>query len=207
MLLAGVTLVLGVALGYARGGRLGRLESARLRGLWALGIAVGCQASLLALGALEASVEAARLTLLLGSLVAVLAFVWANRALPGMWLVLVGFALNAAVIVPNGAMPVSPEAIAYLGGDEAIEAGKHQLLEDGDALPWLADVIPIPVVRIVVSVGDIVLALGVGVLMHRLMRGPIGRHAAAFGERPGSGRRTSGARPVPPSPGSPRASG
>jgi hypothetical protein len=40
----------------------------------------------------------------------VLAFVWANRLLPGMALVFLGFAANAAVITANGAMPVDEAA-------------------------------------------------------------------------------------------------
>lgn len=38
-------------------------------------------------------------------------------------------------------------------------------------LGWLADVVPVPPLRTVVSVGDLLLALGVAVLVAALMRG------------------------------------
>lgn len=181
MLLAAVTLVIGAVAGYARGGHLERVAAARLRAVWAVGAAIVAQLALVALSAAGATGDLPRRLLLAASLLAVLAFVWANRELPGGWLVLAGFALNAAVILPNGAMPVSPEALAALGGPDAVDPSKHQLLQDHHHLPWLADIIPVPVLRIVISVGDIVLALGAGLLLHRLMLGPRGRHAAPYG--------------------------
>lgn len=176
MLLALATLIPAVLVGYARGGRLRRLTEVRLAWLPAIGVAVAAQAGLGLVGVVDGPVETLGRALLTVSLAAVLAFVWANRRLPGMWLVAAGFALNAAVILPNGAMPVSPEAVAALGGDAAVDAGKHRLLSEGDVFPWLADIIPIPGLRIVVSVGDVVLALGVAILVARLMRG-LPRHA------------------------------
>lgn len=190
MLLVIPTLVLGAVSGYARGGRLGRVASARLRGTWAVWIAVAAQLALILASEVGGAGDLARRSLLAGSLVAVLAFGWANRSLPGVWLAIVGIALNAAVILPNGAMPVSAGAIAALGGEETIEVAKHQLLEDHHHLPWLADIIPVPVLRTVISVGDIALALGAGLLLHRLMLGPRGRHAAPYGVRAGSGAST-----------------
>ena len=181
MLLAAATLVPAVLIGYARGGRLHHLAEVRLAWLPAIGVAVAAQAGLAALAALGGPVDTVGRALLVASLAAVLAFVWANRHLPAMWLVAAGFALNAAVILPNGAMPVSPEAIAALGGDAVIDPGKHRLLSSDDVLPWLADVIPVPGLRIVVSVGDIALALGVAALVERLMRGQP-RHPRADGE-------------------------
>ena len=181
MLLALATLVPAVLVGYLRGGRLRRLTEVRLAGLPVIGVAVAAQAALALLSVVDGPVETVGRGLLAASLAAVLAFVWINRRLPGMWLVAIGFLLNAAVILPNGAMPVSPEAIAALGGDGAIDEGKHRLLTDGDVLPWLADVIPVPGLRIIVSVGDILLALGVAVLVARLMRG-LPRHARSARE-------------------------
>jgi hypothetical protein len=189
MLLSGVTLLVGVLLGYLGGGRLERVGTVRLRLPWLLGAALAAQVALAVLAASGAGARPLARGLLAVSLVAVIGFVWANRDLPGMWLALAGVAANAAVIGANGAMPVSREAIAYLGGEAAVDPGKHRLLEDGDALWWLADVIPVPGLRIVVSVGDIVLAAGVGIFVNRVMRGPVGRHAAPYGNGPTSDNR------------------
>ncbi len=187
MLLALVTVGTAIAIGYARGGRLRNLSDIRLRGVWTLVVAVTAQVGIVALRLWEDASPALGRGLLMVSLVAVAGFVLANHRLPGMWLALIGFALNAAVIVPNGAMPVSAEAIAFLEGEEAIEPGKHRILEESDVLPWLADVIPVPGLRVVVSVGDIALALGIAVLVNRAMFGPIGRHSAAYVMREASG--------------------
>ncbi|MDP9405291.1 MAG: DUF5317 domain-containing protein, partial [Actinomycetota bacterium] len=86
-------------------------------------------------------------------------------------LVVVGAALNAVVIFANGAMPVSREALlAVARHPYEFAPGKHRLLEPGDPLPWLADVVPLPLLRTVVSVGDVVLAAGIALLVTNLMR-------------------------------------
>jgi hypothetical protein len=99
-------------------------------------------------------------------------------------------------------MPVSPAALEALTGEPTTFApGKHRLLESGDALPWLADVIPLPLLRTVVSVGDIILAAGVGILVVTSMRPRRGNHApvgaAEVADAPPSraARRRPGSRP------------
>lgn len=190
MLLSLVTLAIAVPVGYFRGGRLGRMGDVHVRALWALAVALAAQIGLSAVPP-DAPGTTVR-GLLAGSLAAVLVFVWANRRLPGMWLVLAGFALNAAVILPNGAMPVAPEAIEFLGGDASIGQGKHRLLTEGDVLWWLGDVIPVPALRIIVSPGDVLLAVGVALFVNRAMQGPRGRHAAPYGTTAGEAREGEG---------------
>jgi hypothetical protein len=119
--------------------------------------------------------------------VLLLTFIAANRYLPGMVLVLLGFGLNALVIIANGGMPVSPDALVAVGGSPTVDPGKHQLLTDGSSLAFLADVIPVRVLSTVVSIGDIILAAGVGILVVGLMR--------RFPPSPGRRLRP---RPVPP---------
>jgi hypothetical protein len=171
MVLVAVTVLGALAVGYLRGGQLRNLGTVRLRRGWLVLASVGIQGLLAAFVALGGPGEALSRPLLLASQVALLAFVWCNRLLPGMTLVFVGFAANAAVITANGAMPVDPDALAMVGGGSAvIEPGKHRLLTEGDSLVWLADILPIPLLRTVISAGDIVLAAGVGILVVNLMR-------------------------------------
>jgi hypothetical protein len=100
----------------------------------------------------------------------VLGWVVANWHLPGMRLVTIGLGLNALVIGANGAMPVDPDAILALGIDGAtVPPGKHTLLDDQTRLPWLADIWPLPPLRSIISVGDVVLAAGLIPLTHALM--------------------------------------
>jgi hypothetical protein len=180
MVLVALTVAVSVVVGWVRGGRLRNLAHARLRAAWLVVAAVGLQGVLAAVSAARGPVDVVGLPLLVASQIALLGFVFANRVLPGMTLVLLGFAMNAAVIIPNGAMPVSPAALEAITGEPTtFEPGKHRVLTDGDVLPWLADIIPLPLLRTVVSVGDIVLAAGVGIVVVDLMRRhrPRGAHA------------------------------
>lgn len=170
MTLIVVTLVVAVVAGWARGGRVRHLALVRLRHPWFVALALAAQLATAAVGAVAGGVGA----LLPGSsLLAVSAFLAANRRLPGVPLVATGFALNAAVILANGAMPVSPSALRRAGGTAGpLTPGRHRLLAPGDRLPLLADVIPVPLLGIVVSAGDVLLAAGVALLVTTLMRAP-----------------------------------
>jgi hypothetical protein len=117
-------------------------------------------------------------------------FVAFNRRLVGVPLVALGFALNALVIVANGAMPVSHLAARHAGveidpvlsGDDA----RHELLTGQTRLRFLADVISVPLpgaLRIgsnVVSVGDVVLAAGIGQLVTAGMVGAAARRRTVW---------------------------
>lgn len=111
------------------------------------------------------------LIVLLATQMAVAVFFGLNWKLPGMALAATGFVLNVLVIGPNGAMPVSAKAVEVAGGErpnQVEEFGiKHERLDEETVLPWLADVIPVPGTGIIVSVGDIVLAAGIGWLVYR----------------------------------------
>lgn len=164
--------VVAVALvtGWARGGRLRNLGHVTLRSSWLVLVGFGAQVLLGLLTDRAGPEGVAGLPLLVVSQAALLAFLWRNRLQPGLPLVFLGFLLNAVVILANGAMPVSPAALeAVAGRPVALVPGKHDLLRPGDPLPWLADVLPLPLLRMVVSVGDVVLAAGVGVLVVHLM--------------------------------------
>lgn len=164
--------VLGAALiGYARGGRLANLGHVELRHGWLVFASVLAQVVLAAVTAMDGPAATVSAPLLLASHAALLAFVVSNRLLPGMLLIFAGFAMNASVITANGAMPVARHALLAVSGGTAttITPGKHRLLVDGDLLTPLADIFAIPVLRTVVSAGDIVLAAGVGILVVNLM--------------------------------------
>jgi hypothetical protein len=167
-----VSIALAVAASYARGGRLHRIADAPLRWSWLLFLGVVLQV-VVDLGAARGFLPDAGWSsylLLLTSQLVVLGWVVANWHLPGMRLVTIGLALNALVISANGAMPVDPDAIRALGIDGAtVPPGKHTLLDDQTRLPWLADIWPLPPLRSIISVGDVVLAAGLIPLTHALM--------------------------------------
>ena len=150
-----------------RGGSIDGLAATRLRWTWllALGLAVQLGAQLWSPSWLDGSL--ALLVLVLSNL-AVVTFIAGNRRLPGLLLADVGIALNVVVIVANGAMPVSADAarLAGVAGMPANAALKHEPMNGATALPWLADVIPEPGLREVLSVGDVLLAAGIARLVY-----------------------------------------
>lgn len=174
MPLALATLVLAVAVSLLRGGRLGRLAAAQLRWNWLLFAGVGIQVVVdvaAGRGIVSGAVTYVGIAL---SQAAVLAWVLANRRRPGVALIGLGLLLNVVVIGANGAMPVDP-GVAPEGAALDVAPGKHEFLTEDTRLPWLADVIPVAPIRTIVSVGDIVLALGVAVLVHHLMTRTVNR--------------------------------
>ncbi|MPZ73211.1 MAG: hypothetical protein GEU74_08265 [Nitriliruptorales bacterium] len=167
MVLIVVTVAAGVIAGWVRGGRVRHIASASIRG-GALVVAAALAQAVHAV-APQPQVAVAMTGL---SQVALLAFLWLNRFAAGALLVAMGSSLNAAVILANGAMPVSRDAIIAVSRRPYEVMGRHRLLQPGDAFPWLADVTGLPLLRTVVSVGDVVLAAGAGMLVMWLMRPP-----------------------------------
>lgn len=170
MPLALVTVGIAVILSLLRGGSLRRLSDGRLRWTWLLFVGVALQVTVDAAAGRELVGGGVAYAGVAASQIAVLVWVLANRWRPGMALVGLGLILNAVVIGANGAMPVDPEAMRHLGVEGlGVAPGKHELLTAGTRLPWLADIVPIAPIRTIVSVGDLVLALGVALLVHHLM--------------------------------------
>ena len=167
MVLIVVTVVLGVVSGLLRDGSLRNVTGWSIR---AGGLAVAAAVAQAIHAFAPAPAVAVTTTVI--SQAALLAFLWCNRYVAGAFLIAAGSTANAAVIVANGAMPVSREAILAVARHPYEVMGRHRLLEPGDALPWLADVIGLPVLRTVVSVGDVLLAAGVGLLVSALLQPP-----------------------------------
>lgn len=174
MLFPLITLGLAVAVSLARGGRLANAAEADLRWLMLLPIGVALQALLDGMAARDAISGATVVALLLVSEALVLAFCIVNWYRSGMTLVGVGFLLNATVIVANRGMPVSSDALTRLGADPATiqVVGKHRLLTEATRLPALADIIPIPPLPMILSVGDLVLVAGIFFLTHDVLTSP-----------------------------------
>ncbi|MQA99877.1 MAG: hypothetical protein GEU78_06230 [Actinobacteria bacterium] len=107
------------------------------------------------------------LAVILATNVLVAAFLAFNRRLPGMVLAAVGTMLNVLVIAVNGAMPVALGAAQIAGAGVRDLGIKHEILDAETRLPWLGDVIPVPGLRVLISVGDVLLAIGIAWLVYR----------------------------------------
>lgn len=159
-------IALAVVLGYVFGGRLSHLERLPLR-WWGLAVG-GLGLQLLPLPEGGAGTDLlVRTGVLALSYTFLLVFAVANVRLPGMPLIMLGLACNGLVIVANGGMPVSREALADSGQASVIPvlvdegADKHHLMTDDDVLTFLADVIAVPgPIHQVMSVGDVFVYVG-----------------------------------------------
>lgn len=157
-----IGVVLSVGLALLRGGRFSTAADNDLHWLPVLVAGLLFQTLLDALAARGLVGDAGTVALLLVSEAAVLGFCIRNWYRDGMGLIGLGFSLNVLVILANGGMPVGQDAIRAMGGDPAgaVLAGKHHLATAATTFPWLADVIPLPPINLIVSVGDFVLVAG-----------------------------------------------
>jgi hypothetical protein len=176
--------------GVARGGSMHNLAQLELAAWPLVFVAVAAQAAGAFAGALGAAHAGTWYVLgMVASAALIVVFVARNRALPGMALVAAGFLLNALVVTLNGAMPVAQEAADRVGistvGLYRHHDAKHELIDDQTVLSPLADVIPVPLPgplergSNVISVGDVVLAAGIGVLVVNAMVAVRRRHVPA----------------------------
>lgn len=193
MALIALVLTAAVAVGRAAGGEWG-LRQPKMRGWPLLLAALLVQGAAALLGA-----TGYRVGLALSAVLAGVYLAW-NRRHPGVVLLALGLLLNVVVVAANGAMPVSTYATARAGLEigTAVPPGdpRHVLAGPDTWLGFLGDVVPIalPPRREVVSVGDCLLAAGLGLLVTRTLR-PRRVRRAAFGRR--AGRPAAAAPPLP----------
>lgn len=167
MLVVLIVAGLAVAIAVVRGGSLEALAATRFRWTSLLVTALIVQVVFDIWSPAGVS-ESSALALLLTTNLGVVAFLVLNRSLPGMLAAGVGLALNVVVIAANGGMPVSQQAVRAAGVEaEGGELGlKHEVIDDDTKLRPLADVIVVPLVNEVLSVGDLVLAAGIAHLVY-----------------------------------------
>lgn len=167
---------IGVAAGYVIGGRLDNLSRLRFRWPWLVVAALVIRAAIL-LTPLR-RVDGVQY-LYLAALTALVAWtLWQIELVRGIWLIAMGSALNLVVIATNGArMPVAPELAGSLV--HSGQVGQYTLMSAETNLNWLADwiALPGPIGRWLpeaYSPGDVVVALGIGVVIALAMRSQTG---------------------------------
>ena len=110
-----------------------------------------------------------------GSTALVAAAVTANLRIPGMAVVALGAASNLLAIVANGGyMPASAAAMASLGKTPKPGYSNSSFVAD-PVLPWLTDIFALPgwlPYANVFSIGDVLIAAGVVIVMVVAMRSP-----------------------------------
>jgi uncharacterized protein DUF5317 len=156
------TLVLACGLGLLVGGRPSALASLKVR--WTPAALIG-----LALQLAPFPGDTLPLVMLFVSFVFLTAFAVVNlRAkVSGFVLILIGVLMNFTVIAVNQGMPVARDALVASHQQETLPillerpGAKHHLAGSGDRLMFLADVIPLPPLEQVVSLGDVLAYTGV----------------------------------------------
>ena len=164
--------VIGLVAGFLAGGRISAIGEIRFR--WApLGVAGFLAQVLLFSDAVAARVGDLGPALYVGSTLVVVVAVLRNVAIPGIPLVALGAISNLVAIVANGGyMPASPAALAALGkGAPTIYSNSAVVSQP--ALAALTDVFALPSwlpFHNIFSVGDVVLAIGVVIVIWAAMR-------------------------------------
>jgi hypothetical protein len=180
MTLFAFALALGVVLGYILHGRLSNLAQIRLRWWGIIPAALVLQLGPLPQGG---GTDLLIRTIILSlSYAMIVVFTLVNLRVPGMVLIMVGVIANFAVIAANGGMPVGAEALRDSGQSvvltemrESVPA-THHLVTEEDSLTFLGDVIgvPPPIGR-AISIGDIIVCLGLIWFIASSMRAPSAR--------------------------------
>jgi hypothetical protein len=169
-----------------RGQIAGQLAAIPLSSAWLALLAVGLQIPLLrAPFGLPEQVGVQQILFLLSYLL-LLAFVWRNRRLPGIWIAGLGVLCNLLVILANGGfMPVTPETLVKINPGSSLNQwpigfhygySKDVILLRGDTILWvLSDMLVLPRPfpwPTAFSLGDLLLAVGIVVLLQGPVRLP-----------------------------------
>lgn len=168
---------LGLVIGFLARGSFKGLKDIQLRMVWVLFASL----VIALLPLFSDSINKHRRGLLLIANAGVLLFLVVNiltsrgETRAGFLAITLGWALNFIVITANGAMPLSRWAYAASGQTARITEGSggfYRIVVGGPktTLFWLGDVIPIRPFRQVVSIGDIVLFLGIALVIAAAMR-------------------------------------
>ena len=191
-------IALALVTGALAGGGLPRLADLRLRWIWVLGLAIAFRLAAVLLGQQPIAEQVPVAWGFLAAYLLLFLFLGANWTVPGLQVAAVGIGLNTlAVILNGGQMPIWAGAYAAAGfPPEAIGNDPfHFLISSGTVAEFVSrggifgDVVPlpIPVIRDVVSIGDILLALGIfWAIVYSMIRpeAPV-RRSITFATRPG----------------------
>lgn len=152
-----VAIVVGVLAGLAVGGRLANLARLQFHWPWLVPLAVIAREVILITPLNR--VEGAQYLYLVALLALVGWTVWNLDRVPVVWIVTAGAVLNVIVIgVNSGRMPVAPQLAGPLAGRGVI--GQYVLMSSSTQLNALGDWIPMLGAPSAVSIGDLLIAVG-----------------------------------------------
>lgn len=159
----------GLIFGLLRRGRLTSIARTRIRHPEFLAVAIGCSLFV------DYSDSGPSGVIALVGLVGGLAFAVVNWHLAGMTVVTIGIAANLLPVFLNGHMPVRPESLVeaeMVTVDELPRVtlnGARELSDDSTRLSFLGDTFPVRWTNQVVSVGDLIMMVGLADVVANLM--------------------------------------
>lgn len=179
----GVIVALGLLLAVISvplaGGHLTRAADLHFRAPWVIGLALLIH--VLILGLVPAG-GMARPALNVGTFLLALGFLVLNRHIRGLRLLMLGAVLNAFVIGLNGGvMPANRTALRAAGIDPASIESANSAPRSGAHLAFLGDVFAVPEplpLHNVFSVGDVLIVLGAGAILHVASESRLTRRSA-----------------------------
>jgi hypothetical protein len=173
-LLFAIAAVLGIVLALLAGGSLKSLGRVRIRGEAFLLVALVLIVGIPVVGRTWSQFSQPVFWAWIASFVALAALAALNLSTPGFAAILLGVLLNLSVILVNAGMPVSFGGMVEAGYAGAAPAeylgpfGLHHLAAWGTSLLLVADVAPVQgpfILRTIVSMGDVLLVVGVVVFI------------------------------------------
>jgi DHA3 family macrolide efflux protein-like MFS transporter len=190
-------IVLALVIGALAGGAFPRLAELKLRWTWLLLVALGLR---LLVGVSQETGIGSDIPTGWAYMLAyafIFAWLWGNWRVPGLQIASVGIAANMmAVLINGGMMPIWSAAFFSAGFTEAdiLNDPFHFLLRTDTVAGFVAsgglfgDVIPLPIpyIRDVVSIGDVLLALGIfwAIVYSMTRAGAPTRGTLALGQSP-----------------------
>jgi hypothetical protein len=181
-----LSIAMALVWGLVRGGQFAQFKTLNLQSVWLVLSAFMAQLVLIYTPVVREASNELRLLVLAGSYLLLALFVWRNHRLPGMWLVAAGLGANALVILANGGyMPVTYAALVEAGKAHLVSTStpgalvfgsKDMLLPLAGTRFWfLSDILVVPPpfpLSGVMSVGDVLLAVGMFWLITRTLDEP-----------------------------------
>jgi hypothetical protein len=165
--------VVGVLVGLALGGSLGRLADLRLRSTWLFGFAFGLQVLAYPSGVLPwRTSDAVATGLWLGSYGLLIVAASRNLRVRGFGIAVAGMVSNLVAVLANGGHMPATRAAMRAAGVRFHGVHANSIAARSPHLPWLVDRFGAPgwvPLAGVYSVGDVLLAVGVVVIVAAAM--------------------------------------
>jgi Family of unknown function (DUF5317) len=161
-------------------GSFSRLFQLPIKSIWMVLVALTIQILLAFVDIPADRLDDLGFGLVMASYAFLLAFCFVNLRISMMWVIGLGIALNALVIGLNQGMPTADNEVTTRPGrtiEEPIErTARHRPEGDDDLLPFLGDRLRVPEpVDEVISIGDVVIGLGIILLAYQGSRVRPGR--------------------------------